>query len=173
MQVLGVVGWSGSGKTTLLEFLIAELGRRGKTLNVIKHSHHDVVLESPHKDSARFRAAGAVEVMLVSPYRYAIVRELHAQPEPELQTLVSRLSAADLVLVEGYKWAAISKLEVFRPSVGKEANYPADSNILAVASDVARPATAREGLVWLDLNQPASIVDWIIGAMQNENLSRF
>src|SRR5450830_1573726 len=85
VQLLGVVGWSGSGKTTLLEFLISELGKHGKKLNVIKHSHHDVILEPPHKDSARFRAAGAGEVMLVSPYRYAIVHELHHTPEPSLE----------------------------------------------------------------------------------------
>ena len=57
--MLGVVGWSGSGKTTLLEYLVARLAARGLRINVIKHSHHDVLLEPPHKDSARFRMAGA------------------------------------------------------------------------------------------------------------------
>src|SRR5450830_1929559 len=96
VQLLGVVGWSGSGKTTLLEFLISELGKHGKKLNVIKHSHHDVILEPPHKDSARFRAAGAGEVMLVSPYRHAIVHELHHTPEPSLEDLLPRLAEATL-----------------------------------------------------------------------------
>jgi len=173
VQLLGVVGWSGSGKTTLLEFLISELGKHGKKLNVIKHSHHDVILEPPHKDSARFRAAGAGEVMLVSPYRYAIVHELHHTPEPSLEDLLPRLAEADLVLVEGYKWAAITKLEVFRPDLGRDANFWDDKNIIAVASDIAAPSDLREGIVWLDLNTPRAIVDWIIAAMQNEKLSRF
>jgi molybdopterin-guanine dinucleotide biosynthesis protein B len=57
--VLAVVGWSGSGKTTLLEFLVAQLAARGLRVNVVKHSHHDIELEPPHKDSARLRMAGA------------------------------------------------------------------------------------------------------------------
>ena len=62
--VLGVIGWSGSGKTTLLEYLVGQLAGRGIRVNVVKHSHHDIMLEPPHKDSARLRTAGAAEVMI-------------------------------------------------------------------------------------------------------------
>ena len=78
-QLLGVVGWSESGKTTLLEYLLVHLSALGKTINVVKHSHHDIILEPAHKDSARLRSAGAAEVLLASPYRYALVRELPGQ----------------------------------------------------------------------------------------------
>ena len=57
--VLGVVGWSGSGKTTLLEQLVARLAQDGLRVNIVKHSHHDIELEPPRKDSARLRLAGA------------------------------------------------------------------------------------------------------------------
>ncbi|GAB3463592.1 molybdopterin-guanine dinucleotide biosynthesis protein B [Massilia terrae] len=160
-KVLGVVGWSGSGKTTLLEHLVAGLAARGMRVNVIKHSHHDVVLEPPHKDSARLRSAGAAEVMLASPYRIAVVRELRAEPEPGLAELLSQLSPAALTLVEGYKWAAIPKLEVHRPSIGQPAVYPDDELIVAVASNVPRPEGARAGLAWLDLDDPASVLAWL------------
>ena len=73
-RVIGVVGRSGSGKTTLLETVVAALAGRGLKVNVIKHSHHDLELEPPRKDSARMRMAGAAEVMVASPYRFAIVR---------------------------------------------------------------------------------------------------
>jgi molybdopterin-guanine dinucleotide biosynthesis protein B len=162
-NILCVVGWSGSGKTTLLEFLVARLAERGLRVNVIKHSHHDVLLEPAHKDSARLRMAGAAEVMLASPFRVAIMRELRGAGEPPLAGHVARLAPADLTLVEGYKWEPLPKLEVYRPSLGKPALYPDDGNVVAVASDAPRPDGLRGDLAWLDLNQPAAVLAWLIG----------
>jgi molybdopterin-guanine dinucleotide biosynthesis protein B len=158
-----VVGWSGSGKTTLLEFLVTQLAADGLRVNVIKHSHHDVLLEPPHKDSARLRMAGAAEVMLASPFRVAIMRELRGEGEPSLAEHVARLAPADLTLVEGYKWEPIAKLEVYRPSLGKPALYADDVNVVAVASDAPRPDGVRASLAWLDLNRPADVLMWLNG----------
>ncbi|MDB5804922.1 MAG: mobB [Betaproteobacteria bacterium] len=160
-NLLCVIGWSGSGKTTLLEFLVARLAGRGLRVNVIKHSHHDVLLEPPHKDSARLRTAGAAQVMLASPFRVAIMRELRGAGEPPLAEHVARLGPADLTLVEGYKWEPLPKLEVYRPSLGKPALYPDDGNIVAVASDAPPPQGLRESIAWLDLNQPATVLAWL------------
>ena len=156
-----MVGWSGSGKTTLLEYLVSALAARRLKVNVIKHSHHDVMLEPPHKDSARLRMAGAAEVMLASPFRLAVMRELRGADEPSLMEHVATLSPADLTLVEGYKWAPIDKLEVYRPALGKAALYPDDSHIVAVASDAARPPDAPAALAWLDLNRPDDVLAWL------------
>jgi molybdopterin-guanine dinucleotide biosynthesis protein B len=164
--VLGVVGWSGSGKTTLLEYLVSQLAARAMRVNVIKHSHHDIVLEPSHKDSARLRMAGAAEVMIASPFRTAIMRELRGAPEPSLQEQLDCLAPASLTLVEGYKWAPIPKLEVFRPDLGQPALYPDDLHIVAVASDAARPAAARPDLAWLDLNAPEQVLDWLLTAQE-------
>ncbi|RNF29698.1 molybdopterin-guanine dinucleotide biosynthesis protein MobB [Massilia aurea] len=160
---MGVVGWSGSGKTTLLEGLVARLAQDGLRVNIVKHSHHDIELEPPRKDSARLRLAGAAEVMIASPFRIAIMRELRAEPEPGLDELLARLSPADLTLVEGYKWESLPKLEVHRPSLGKPPLFRDDVTILAVVSDVARPLDARAGLAWLDLNDLGRVVDWLCG----------
>lgn len=170
-KVLGVVGWSGSGKTTLLEYLVARLAASGLRINIIKHSHHDVLLEPPHKDSARLRMAGAAEVMLASPFRTAIMRELRGVAEPELAAQLARLSAADLTLVEGYKWEAIPKLEVYRPRPDAPALYPDDRHIVAVASDVPRPADAPAALVWLDLNAPEQVLFWLRATFFEEKSS--
>ncbi|MFP5393856.1 MAG: molybdopterin-guanine dinucleotide biosynthesis protein B [Gammaproteobacteria bacterium] len=161
-NILGVVGWSGSGKTTLLEYLVAQLAARGVSVNVVKHSHHDILLEPPHKDSARLRRAGAAQVAIASPYRTAIVRELRGAPEPSLSELLASLAPADLTLVEGYKWEPIDKLEVHRPSVGQHALYPTDGHIVAVASDVPRPDDVPPATAWLDLNAPAQVLDWVL-----------
>lgn len=171
-QILGVVGWSGSGKTSLLEYLVRELTASGLKINVVKHSHHDVVIEPPQKDSSRLRHAGAQEVLLASPYRYVIVHELRQEAEPTLRELVSHLAFADLTMVEGYKWETISKIEVFRPSLGKTAIYNEDEHILAVASDVPAPVDLRPSVQWLDLNQPRLVLHWIIAAMQNNILKK-
>ncbi|MFA9217034.1 MAG: molybdopterin-guanine dinucleotide biosynthesis protein B [Sphingomonadaceae bacterium] len=171
-QVLGIIGASGNGKTTLLEYLIAQLAAQGLTVNVIKHSHHDLELEPPRKDSARLRMAGAAEVMVASPFRYAILHELRGAPEPSLEEQLARLAPADLTLLEGFKAYPIDKLEVYRPMTGKPALYPSDPHVLAVASDQPRPADARDGLIWLDLNCAEQVLDWLLAHLHKKNTAQ-
>ena len=135
--LFGISGRSGQGKTTLIEALLPWLRARGLIVNVIKHSHHSIELEPPGKDSARFRRAGAGEVLIASPYRYAILRELNGDAEPPLAELAARLSHADLVIVEGFTREAIPRLEVVRPSVGRDPLYKTDVEIVAIATDDA------------------------------------
>ncbi len=155
--VLGITGRSGSGKTTLIEAMLPLLRAQGLTVNVIKHSHHRLELEPPGKDSARVRAAGAAEVMVASPYHYALIRSLSEPREPTLEALLARMSPADLTLVEGFRREAIPRLEVYRPSLGKLAMYPEDRTIMAVASDVQlkidRPC--------LNLDRPQDVVAFL------------
>jgi molybdopterin-guanine dinucleotide biosynthesis protein B len=160
-KVLGVIGTSGSGKTTLLEFLLAQLAAQGVKVNVIKHSHHDLQFEPPQKDSARLRMAGAAEVMVGSPFRYAIMRELRGEPEPTLEEQLARLSPADLTLLEGFKSYPIDKLEVYRVACGRAPLYPHDEHVVAVAADHERPEGLRDSLAWLDLNQPQQVLAWL------------
>ena len=155
--LFGIVGRSGSGKTTLITALLHHFGASGLRVNVIKHSHHDLELEPPHKDSARFRAAGAAEVLVSSPYRFALVHELRHEAEPSLAEQLARLAPADLTLVEGYQAADIPRLEVFRPATGLAPLYATDTRLCAVACDepldLAFPC--------LPLNNPAAIAAFI------------
>ena len=162
-KVFGIVGYSGSGKTTLIEQLLAEFARLGLKVNVIKHSHHDLELEPPGKDSARFRHAGAAEVLVASPYRFAIVHELHGEAEPTLAEQLARLAPADLTLVEGFKRESIPKLEVWRAATGKPRLAPADATIVALASPDA-PASV---VPCFDLDQPAAIAAFILDYLKN------
>jgi len=159
--VFGIAGRSGSGKTTLIESMLPLLAARGLRVNVIKHSHHDFQMEPPGKDSARFRRAGAQEVMVSSPFRYAIVHELREAPEPPLDEQLARLSPADLVLVEGFKQAPIPRIEVYRPAAGKPPLHAEDCNLLAVATD----APLDIGLPCLPLNEPEKVVAFICRAL--------
>jgi molybdopterin-guanine dinucleotide biosynthesis adapter protein len=153
--LFGITGRSGQGKTTLIEALLPWLRARGLTVNVIKHSHHSIELEPPGKDSARFRRAGAGEVLIASPYRYAIVRELNGADEPPLKELAARLSHADLVIVEGFSREAMPRLEVVRPSAGRDPLYETDVEIVAIATD--EPDALDTSLPMLALNDIASI----------------
>ena len=156
-RVFGITGRSGSGKTTLIEAMLAWFGAQGLRVNVIKHSHHDLVLEPVGKDSARFRLAGAQEVMVASPYRYAIAHELRGAPEPTLEEQLARLAPADLTLVEGFKQAPIPRLEVYRPSSDLAPIYPNDPSFIAVVSDVELGGS----LPCLPLNDPSCVAAFI------------
>ncbi|GAB3256492.1 molybdopterin-guanine dinucleotide biosynthesis protein B [Chitinimonas naiadis] len=160
--VFGLIGRSGSGKTTLIEALLPVFASHGLKVNVIKHSHHDLDFEPPTKDSARFRRAGAAEVLVASPYRFAVLHELRGEPEPTLAEQIARLAPADLTLVEGFKSFSIPRIEVYRPSTAVAPLYPHTPGILAVASDQAFPLS----LPLLDLNTPNSIARFILQALE-------
>lgn len=158
MRLYGVIGWRNAGKTTLLERLVAEITGRGFTVSTVKHVHHDVDLDQPGKDTFRHREAGASEVVLASPHRFALMRE-HRGPEPLLAEVLARLAPVDLILVEGYKRDAHPKVEVFREGEGRSLIQPGDPTVRAVASDAALPALP---VPVLDLNAPATIADFIL-----------
>ncbi len=81
---------------------------------------------SPGKDSFVHRAAGATEVIISSAKRWAILHELRAEEEWNLADLVAKMSAVDLVLVEGFKRDAFPKLEIHRAENGKPLLHPDD-----------------------------------------------
>ena len=158
MKIFGFAGYSGSGKTTLIEQLIPLFIERGVTVSLIKHAHHTFEIDQPGKDSFRHRKAGCTEVLVTSSRRWALMHELRGAPEPALSDLTKRLSACDLLLVEGFKREPIPKLEVYRAEVGEPLIHPHDHNIVAVAADV-RLATK---LPQFDLNATADIAGFVL-----------
>jgi molybdopterin-guanine dinucleotide biosynthesis adapter protein len=69
MRVFGIAGHSGMGKTTLLERILPELRSRGLVVSLIKHSHKDLDIDRPGKDSYRLRQAGCQELLLTGKRR--------------------------------------------------------------------------------------------------------
>lgn len=159
MRVFGFAGWSGSGKTTLIEQLIPRFIAQGLTVSLIKHAHHEFDLDRPGKDSFRHREAGCREVLVTSAVRWALQHELRGRPELTLAEALQRLSACDLALVEGFKGAAIPKLEVYRASVGKPLLHPRDPEIVAVATDEPLATVLQV----LPLGEPDVVATFILG----------
>lgn len=158
MKVFGFAGYSNSGKTTLIEMLIPRFVERGLRISLIKHAHHGFDLDRPGKDSYRHREAGATEVFLVSSKRWVLMHELRDEEEPSLEHQISLMAPCDLVLVEGFKYTAIPKIEVHRPANGKPLLYPENPNIIAIATD----APLEAPLPVLDLNDIDAVADFIL-----------
>ncbi len=160
MKTFGLAGWSGSGKTSLLRRLIPELRARGLSVSTVKHAHHAFDLDQPGKDSHTHRQAGATEVLITSSARWALMHELRGADEPSLEALLARMSPVDLVLVEGFKRAALPKLEIHRPANGKPLLATDDATIVAVATDEPGLAVDRPLLA---LDDVVAIADFITG----------
>ncbi|WP_114965347.1 molybdopterin-guanine dinucleotide biosynthesis protein B [Alkalilacustris brevis] len=159
MKVFGVTGWKDTGKTGLMERLLAEFTARGLAVSTVKHAHHDTEVDHPGRDSHRHRSAGAREVLLSSPRRWALMHELRDAPEPPLSELLARLSPVDLVLIEGYKRAEHPKIEAYRTETGRPLLAERNPTIRAVASNTTHPGLSVPVLA---LDDTAAIADFIL-----------
>jgi molybdopterin-guanine dinucleotide biosynthesis adapter protein len=136
MKLYGVTGYKNAGKTGLMERLVAEITGRGLSVSTIKHAHHATDIDHEGRDSFRHRQAGAGQVLVSSPVRWALMTELRGAAEPTLDDLLTRLNPVDLVLIEGYKTAPHPKIEAHRVETGHPLLAPTHPTIRAVASNV-------------------------------------
>src|SRR5690606_7890980 len=91
-----------------------------------------------------------------------LMHELRGAPEPTLEEQLRLLEPCDLVLIEGYKAAAVPKIEIHRPSHGKPPLWPENEHVVAVATDADNDADLDCPLPRLPLNEPAAIADFIL-----------
>ncbi|GLR77878.1 molybdopterin-guanine dinucleotide biosynthesis protein B [Azospirillum oryzae] len=160
MKIFGLTGWSGSGKTSLMVRLIPALTARGLRVSTVKHAHKGFDIDHPGKDSHNHRLAGATEVLVSSPRRWALMHELRdGEPELTLEQLVTKVAPVDLLLVEGFKRDRHEKIEVWRAEVDKALIAPDDPTIVAVASDGVVP---RCPVPVLDLNDAEAVAAFVV-----------
>jgi molybdopterin-guanine dinucleotide biosynthesis protein B len=86
-----------------------------------------------------------------------LLHENHG-PEPSLAELLQVLQPVDLVLVEGFKAESGTKVEVYRPALGKDPIWPTTPEVAAIASDASLPGCKRPVL---PLDCPEAVADWI------------
>ncbi|MEW5945302.1 MAG: gephyrin-like molybdotransferase Glp [bacterium] len=155
--VISFVGKSDSGKTTFLEKLIPELKRRGFRVGVVKHDTHGFEIDRPGKDSHRLKSAGADVVLISSPWKLAMVKDVAG--DTPLEPLVGGfMGGVDLVLTEGYKKDRAMKIEVSRRETSNELLCGAGECIAVVADWM--PSAAGAPVFALD--DVAGVADFIL-----------
>ena len=169
--LLGIAAYSGTGKTTLLKRLIPLLQQRQIRVGLIKHTHHNMEIDTPGKDSYELRKAGAHQTLVASDCRWALMTETPEQPPLDLHYLASRLdtSTIDLILVEGFKHEAVPKILLFRQNSGHSIEELAyDDDVIAIASDTP----VETSLPLLDLNNVPQIAAFIMQWLKGFNEDR-
>ncbi|WP_340620176.1 molybdopterin-guanine dinucleotide biosynthesis protein MobB [Xenorhabdus siamensis] len=160
LPLLGITAYSGTGKTTLLKQVIPLLCQQQIRVGLIKHTHHNMDIDKPGKDSYELRKAGAAQTLVASQQRWALMAETPELPELDLHYLASRFDtdSLDLILVEGFKDEAISKIALYRHGLNHSFEELIDPHVIAIASDIPLATS----LPRLDINRPEDVVGFVI-----------
>jgi molybdopterin-guanine dinucleotide biosynthesis protein B len=136
IPIVCIVGKSNSGKTTLIEKLVPELLRRSYRVATIKHDVHGFEVDQEGKDSWRHKRAGAHTVVISSPTKLALIRDVdHDASLAEVRDQYIR--EVDLVLAEGFKKNNQPKIEVFRKEMHRDLLCTNDDTLVAISSNQA------------------------------------
>jgi molybdopterin-guanine dinucleotide biosynthesis protein B len=134
IPIISIVGKSDSGKTTFIEKLLPELVRRGYRVATVKHDVHGFEVDREGKDSWRHKQAGAHTVIISSPTKVALIRDV--EKDLRLDEIRDKLvQDVDLILSEGYKKDVQPKIEIFRTEKHKELLCTKEDNLVAIVSD--------------------------------------
>ncbi len=98
-KLVGVVGGKHSGKTTVIEHLIIELTRRGYRVGTIKEMVRIPTLDTPAKETDRYRKAGAQTIVAVPRDETVIF----ITKQLELKEILPHLGELDFVVLEGFE----------------------------------------------------------------------
>lgn len=163
IPIVSIVGRSDSGKTTLIERLVPALTQRGYRIATVKHDVHGFEMDREGKDSWRHKQAGASTVVLSSPAKMAVIKDL--EEEQTLDEIRWRwIADADLILTEGYKRSRFPKVEVSLYHPEGELLCTRDDRLIAVVSDRSLAVDVpvfREG----EVNR---LADWLVGRFLSE-----
>lgn len=149
IPIISIVGKSDSGKTTLIEKLVPELNSRGYRIATVKHDIHGFEVDREGKDSWRHKQAGAHTVVISSPNKVALIRDV--EKDLSLEEIREKLiQDVDLIISEGYKKDVQPKIEVFRKEKHKKLLCTEEDNFVAIVSsqkfDVGVPCFGLEDM---------------------------
>ena len=152
LPLVSIVGKSQSGKTLLMEQLIAEFKKRGYKVAAVKHSHGEMEIDHPGKDSWKFSQAGSDAVCISSPDKLAFIKNLDRELSiEEIMPIIG--PGFDLVLAEGFKKSRIPKIEVHRKEPGDDllcspeelSAIVTDASLETLIADGRKPPVFRWG----------------------------
>jgi molybdopterin-guanine dinucleotide biosynthesis protein B len=98
-KTVAVVGFKDSGKTMVVEALVAELTQRGRRVGTLKHTAENIAFDTPGKDTARHRDAGAKAAAILHQDAAAIFIDDHVP----IGDAVRALGDLDVLVIEGFK----------------------------------------------------------------------
>lgn len=126
-KLIRVIGGKHSGKTTIIEHLVTELKSRGYTVGVIKEMVRINTLDTPAKETGRYRRAGAETVVAVPRDEtvFFISRRL------KISEVLPRLEGLDYVFLEGFESEAFPK--IIAAKTVDEAQQYFDSSAIAIS----------------------------------------
>jgi molybdopterin-guanine dinucleotide biosynthesis protein B len=156
IPIISIVGKSDSGKTTLIEKLVPELTRRGFRIATVKHDVHGFEVDQEGKDSWRHKQAGAHTVVIASPDKVALIRDV--EKDLTLEEIREKLiQDVDLILSEGYKKDIQPKIEIFRKEKHKELLCTKEDNLVAIVSN----RSFKVGVPCFGLDDVKGLADFI------------
>src|SRR5699024_6150339 len=135
---------------------------------LIKHTHHDMEVDKPSKDSYELRKVGAAQTIVASQQRWALMTETPDEEELDIHLLASQMdtSKMDLILVEGCKHEEIAKIVRFLEGSGQRPEeLVIERHVIAEASDVPLKLNAT----LLDINDVEGLADFVVEWMQNQD----
>ncbi len=168
IPVIGFSAWSGVGKTTVIEKLVSVLTGRGLRVAVVKHDVHGFEMDQPGKDSWRFYNAGAAAVVLTSPDKAALIRRGYS----DLETCLSMIHDADVILVEGFKQAEIPRIGLNRAESGKGWT-DAPQRFIALVTDEEAPDVSVPCFSFNNTEGLADFVQKEASIMQEKDFTHF
>ncbi|MCI5996926.1 MAG: molybdopterin-guanine dinucleotide biosynthesis protein B [Peptoniphilaceae bacterium] len=134
IKAISIVGeCSNVGKTTLIKNLLEIFSKQGLNVGVVKHHHKEFDFDREGKDSYIFSKSGAGVIKMVSPNRVITIENINY--EKKLLKVLSEMKDCDFILVEGYKWESLDRIEVYRE--GYSTKIISDkSKLIAIVSDL-------------------------------------
>lgn len=98
-KTVAAVGFKNSGKTRVVETLVTELTKRGHRVGTLKHTAENIAFDTPGKDTARHREAGAKATAILHQNAAAMFIDDHVK----VGDAAKALGDLDYLVIEGFK----------------------------------------------------------------------
>jgi molybdopterin-guanine dinucleotide biosynthesis protein B len=163
--VFAVSGVKNSGKTTLICRLLEIFSEKGMKVATVKHDGHDFAADVPGTDTYRQLEAGAYGTVVFSSEKYMVVKR---QKDTAAASLIELFPEADLILLEGFKYAPYPKIEIIRKG-NSDRSVCRGFHLEAIATDLLPEEIAEEDrtVPILNLGNVQEIADFILERVRN------
>ncbi len=161
-KLIAVVGGKHSGKTTVIENLITELKHRGFRVGAVKEMVKIPTLDTPAKETDRYKTAGA-EIIVAVPRDETVV---FIKKQLSLKEILPYLERLDFVILEGFENEQ-GLLKIIAAKTSAEAKTYMDAQVIALSgllmeSEVEKKKAEGFGVLMFNgLTQAKALADLV------------